>query len=118
MRLIGGYSWYFNNKYKRSGSLFGTPFKAKGIISNEHLVHVSCYVNLNYRVHQLGALGAKLSRSSWEEYKNGIGGFCKKEIVLDQFDSPKEYENFALDALPDMLAKRRNYNELEAILME
>src|SRR3989344_438138 len=28
-RLAGGYSWYFNNRYKRSGTLFQGPFKAK-----------------------------------------------------------------------------------------
>ena len=46
-RLLGGYSWYFNKKHKRSGSLFQGPFKAKHIDSNKYLLHASAYVNLN-----------------------------------------------------------------------
>src|SRR3990167_226271 len=68
-RLTGGYTWYFNNKNKRSGSLFQGPFKAKHIDSNEYLLHVSVYVNLNDKQKgELGDLVAKLVKSSWDEY--------------------------------------------------
>lgn len=49
-RVSGGYSWYFNNKYKRTGALFEGRFKAVHISNNFQLLHVSAYVNLNHYV--------------------------------------------------------------------
>ena len=46
-RLGTGYTMYFNEKDKRSGSLFQGKFKSKHIHSNEYLLRVSAYVNLN-----------------------------------------------------------------------
>jgi len=117
MKVMGGYSWYFNKKNKRSGPLFQGPFRAKHITTNEHLVHGSAYVNLNDRVHQLSAQGAELVRSSWLEYTTNIQGICAKEIVLEQFDSKDDYRIFALDALTEMIRKRDDYAELKEILM-
>ena len=55
MQKIGtGHTMFFNNKYERSGSLFQGRFKAVHIDSNEYLLHLSSYVNLNDRAHQLG----------------------------------------------------------------
>ena len=58
-RISGGYSWYFNNKYKRKGALFQGVFKAKHIADNDYLLHLSAYINLNGRVHKLGGPAAK-----------------------------------------------------------
>jgi len=117
-RLAGGYSWYFNSKYKRSGSLWQGRFKAKHISENSYLLHVSAYVNLNNRVHQLSRRSAKLVRSSWEQYAGNISGICNKKIVLDQFKNSVEYVDFALDALVGMVEKRPEYRELKEILFE
>ena len=118
-RLSGGHAWYFNNKYKRSGALFQGPFKAKFIDSNEYLLHLSAYVNLNFKVHQLGDQVAKLVKSSWEEYAvDQRFGLCKKNIILDQFNSAKEYKIFALDALPALVEKKKNDKELADLLLE
>ena len=119
-RLAGGYSWYFNNRYKRSGTLFQGPFKAKHIDSNEYLLHVSTYVNLNNKVHHVGDLVAnKLVKSSWNEYlspeKHGI---CKKDIILKQFKSPGEYENYALKMLPEFLQRKEEEKEIAELLIE
>ena len=59
-RLGGGFTNYFNNKYKRSGSLFQGVFKDVHIDTNEYLLHVSAYVNLNDHVHKLGGETPKL----------------------------------------------------------
>lgn len=113
-RLQGGYTWYFNNKYKRSGSLFQGAFKSIHIDSNEYLLHVSAYVNLNDKL--LGDRTAKLGKSSWEEYVNFSDNFgiCKKkDIILDQFKSMKEYKKFALNTIEDVKINKEKYKELE-----
>lgn len=110
MQRIGtGYTKYFNNKYKRSGSLFQGVFKSIHIGSNEYLLHLSAYVNLNDRVHQLGSEASKLmnGQSSWGEYVgDNKKGFCEKEIVLGQFKSAREYRTFAEESLEGILEKR------------
>lgn len=117
-RLAGGYAWYFNKKQKRKGPLFQGHFKAKHIISNEHLLHASAYVNLNNKVHQLSGLTAQLIRSSWNQYQGKTPGICSTRIILSQFDNPREYQNFAKYALLGMVAKRSEYAELKEILLE
>src|SRR3990172_6063231 len=46
-------------KIQRSGALFQGPFKAVYVDSNEYLLHLSTYVNLNFKVHKLGGLAPK-----------------------------------------------------------
>ncbi|MEK7090072.1 MAG: transposase, partial [Patescibacteria group bacterium] len=53
-RLCMGYAKYFNLRHERSGVLFQGPFKAVHVDSNEYLLYVSAYVNLNNLVHRLG----------------------------------------------------------------
>lgn len=116
-----GYTKYFNNKYKRSGALFQGRYKAIHIDSNEYLLHLSAYINLNDRVHQLGSSTSKLvrSRSSWGEYMGeGIKGICEKEIVLDQFSNTKEYEEFALSSLESILEQKEELRDMEELLLE
>ena len=118
-RLNGGYTWYFNKKYQRSGSLFQGRFKAKHIDSNEYLLHVSAYVNLNWKVHKLGGSAAKLVKSSWDEYTTDPGVIlCKKNIILDQFESKEEYKAFAMNTLPALIQKKEYDKELADLLLE
>lgn len=114
-RLSTGYTKYFNTRYKRNGVLFQGPFKAVHIDSNEQLLHVSVYVNLNFKVHQLG-LGGEASKylSSWDEYAGKTKfSFCQKDDVLGQFKNKKEYKNFAERTLPSILERKEILRELE-----
>jgi len=113
-RLGGGYSVYFNEKYKRSGALFQGRFKAVHIESDSQLLHDSVYVNLNNKVHKKFGESKKHfldlipNRSSWGEY---IGDndweICKKSFVLDgNFKDFKEYKKFAEKTLEIIREKR------------
>jgi REP element-mobilizing transposase RayT len=102
-RLGTGYTKYFNEKYERTGVLFQGKYKAIHINSNEYLLHLSAYINLNDKIHRLGSSASKFTRSSWKEYsEDGIGDhaedFCEKDIILGQFGSKKEYVKFAVEA--------------------
>ncbi len=122
MKRFGGYTMYFNEKYKRSGALFQGKYKVKHINSNEYLLHLSAYVNLNNRVHgiPLGDPTSKCQiRSSWDEYVGQVKNhFCSKDIVLDQFKTVREYEKFALDALELMQEKKKEDKELKSLIMD
>ena len=121
MKRLGGYTSYFNNKYERSGSLFQGVFKSIHIDSNEYLLHVSSYVNLNDRVHQLGGSASKLvkSMSSWGEYTDKkTKGICEKDIILGQFRVLSEYKRFALSSFETILERKGELKDIREFLLE
>jgi hypothetical protein len=125
-RLSGGYAWYFNNKHDRSGSLFQGRFKSIHINSNEYLLHLSAYVNLNDKVHKFGGPTAELIRSSWSEYilseqtinKKPIEKICSTSLILDQFKNPKEYESFARSSLKEIIKNKEEEKDIYRLLLE
>ena len=104
-RLGTGYTKYFNNRYGRSGVLFQGKFKSIHITSNPQLLHVSAYVNLNSRVHQLGS---RTSKSSWGEYtgQQKKVPLCEMSQIIGQFHSPEEYQAFAENSVQGTMARR------------
>lgn len=112
-RLSTGYTKYFNFKNKRTGSLFQGRYKAVHIDTNEYFFHVSVYINLNFKIHQLGS---SASKSSWEEYTRWKmkGGICEKNVIMDEFKNFKDYNNFANHSLMGI----RERKELIKILEE
>ncbi|MDP1690327.1 MAG: transposase [bacterium] len=120
MQKIGtGHTMFFNNKYERSGALFQGKYKAVHIDSNEYLLHVSSYVNLNDRVHQLGGQASKLVRSSWGEYTDvRIKGICEKGIILEQFRNGNEYKKFAIDSLESIIKRKQTLKDIKDFLLE
>ena len=46
-KLLTAYSMHFNKKYKRSGSLFVNPFKAKHIDTDNYFSYLVGYIHLN-----------------------------------------------------------------------
>src|SRR3989338_5941081 len=107
-KLSTGYTNFFNEKYKRSGSLFQGKYKAIHVSSNEYLLYLSVYVNCNYKVHR--GLNKKwmsgLSISSFREYVGKVKKpFCFKDIILEQFGSLREYENYCGSTLSIILEK-------------
>ena len=118
-RLGTGYTKYFNNKYKRSGCLFQGAFKTSHVNSNEYLLRVSTYVNLNDRVHKIKKNNPIKSWNSWNEYVGSSKkGFCNKDIILGQFKNYKEYKDFATNSLTDILKRRKVEKEVADLLLE
>jgi len=120
-KLSTGYTNYFNEKYKRSGSFFQGKYKAIHINSNEYLLHLSVYINLNFKIHKKlnKKWMEKLPISSFREYiEKTARPFCKKEIILEQFNNPKEYKSFCESTLPDILKRKEVEKELKNMLIE
>ena len=114
--LGGGFTKYFNGRYKRNGVLFQGQFKAKHIAFNEYLLHASAYVNLNNLVHKHRG---NIFRSSFDEYfNNTTNTLCEPKIILAQFKNKNEYKNFATSSLKDILARKELFEDLEQLLLE
>ncbi|PIP55889.1 MAG: hypothetical protein CO183_02235 [Candidatus Zambryskibacteria bacterium CG_4_9_14_3_um_filter_42_9] len=112
-KLCMGHSKYFNAKYQRSGTLFQGKFKAIHIDTDEYLLHLSAYVNLNDKVHRHQGE----SRSSWKEYvEGGVSSLCRKDIILDRFKNRREYEVFAKEALKSIVERKLLLKDLESDL--
>lgn len=112
-RLGTGYTKYFNNRHKRNGVLFQDKFKAVHIDTNEQLLHVSVYVNLNYKIHLFGSKASKCL-SSWNEYTTEIKhNFCEKDDILGQFKNRSEYEKFARRNIDGILERKELLKEME-----
>ncbi|MEK7668967.1 MAG: transposase [Patescibacteria group bacterium] len=88
LRVCGSYAKYFNKKYDRVGSLFQDQFKATLVNKNNYLLWLSAYIHENPRK---GKLVDELGDWEWSSYLDYTsqkqGGFCEKEIILDQLNS-------------------------------
>lgn len=90
--VMTAYSKYFNNKYKRSGSLFESRYKASRISSEVYLMHISRYIHLNPREWR------NYQYTSLAYYTNGQSiDWLRPEKILDMFTSPAEYLDFIAD---------------------
>jgi REP element-mobilizing transposase RayT len=69
-KLQGGYTYYFNVKNSRSGSLFQGTFKAQHIGSENYFNKTLGYVNKNYQVHNIPDDKKELVFASDYEYEH------------------------------------------------
>ncbi len=91
-RVLGTYGRYFNNKYRCSGPVFESRYKASRITSDEYLMHISRYIHLN--------------PDNWADYpyssiKAYTGGdkvcWLSSERIADLHGSPEKYLEFVQD---------------------
>ena len=114
-RLGTGYTMYFNNRQKRSGSLFQGRFKAIHIDTNEYLLHLSSYINQNGKVHKINS---PLHKSSLGEYLGNEKGICNKGIILEQFKNTRDYEEYMKSSLDFILENKEKEKDLRDLLFE
>lgn len=98
-RLGTSYTVYFNNKHKRTGSLFQGKFKANTIDGEFGLPVLSVYVNLNYAHHNINPKVNFVKSSIFEYLGTELGDLAcnQHEIsaVIDQIGTIKDYQKFA-----------------------
>lgn len=112
------YTRYFNTKNKRVGHLFQSKFNAVRIETDEQLIHLSRYIHLNpytaYLIKDIKDL-RYYPYSSLLEYLNPkTQGFCNKEIILDNFRTPKDYLHFIFE----QASYQRELDKIKHIIME
>lgn len=90
--LLTSYSMYFNKRYKRSGPLFESRYKASRITDDSYLEHITRYIHLNPR--------------PWREYEYSSLPYYLQQItdewiepkrVMERFSGPDEYLRFVED---------------------
>lgn len=82
-KLQGGYTYYFNHKNDRSGSLFQSTFKSKRIDSDEYLRKIFGYTNQNYLVHDIPKNKFPFVFASDNEYEMGVFDFVSKDEAYE-----------------------------------
>ena len=95
--VANSYTRYFNTKYKRVGSLFQGPFKAKLVATDEYLLQVSKYIHRNpYSLWQW-----KNKIYPYSSYKHYLSpeknSFCDTGFILSYFsraDPNLNYKSF------------------------
>ena len=90
--VMTSYSRYFNKKYRRSGPLFESRFRASAILDEAYLEHITRYIHLNprqWREHEYSSLQYYLQQDtvSW----------VRPERIVSMFKTPAEYLQFLED---------------------
>lgn len=90
--VMTSYSRYFNHKYKQTGALFESRYKASLIDNETYLMHISRYVHLNPRYYK------RYDYSSYRYYVNGGSPeWLQTERVSELFPSTTSYIEFVAD---------------------
>ncbi|MCK4918689.1 MAG: transposase [Candidatus Pacebacteria bacterium] len=137
-KLGAGYTMYFNEKYKRTGVLFQGRYKSILIKTDDYLMYISAYINLNNRIHfqskgkskniknsawsAASIVNKKLFyKSSWEEFLGeSKENICNKEIILERYKNIQDYKEFAKSVAEGIIEKRtgNDINFDEDLLIE
>lgn len=90
--LLTSYSMYFNKKYKRSGPLFESRYKASLISDPAYLSHITRYIHLkprHWRHYEYSSLPYYLHQISDD--------WLQPEALISDFATPEEYLKFLED---------------------
>jgi putative transposase len=94
-KLQGGYTYYFNVKNSRSGSLFQGTFKSHHLNDEEYFNKILGYANKNYGVHNIPKNKTHLIFASDCEYENNNFKIVSKEEgerILEIFGGSKNFK--------------------------
>jgi len=85
--MMTKYVMYFNRKYKRTGHLFESRYKAAIIDSDPYLLHLTRYIHLNPQ--DLNSEEVKFSKtwSSFKDYPYSSYQWYLKKVKTEWFDS-------------------------------
>lgn len=131
---MGGYSSYFNKKYKRFGSLFQRPFKAIHIKTQDQLLIVITYIHLNpisliepnWKIEGISdpeKVMQFLESYPWSSYAHYLGKKDLSWVVNDEFlkqilISPEEFQNFVKSRVFQKAELRSLLNKFSNIFLE
>ena len=113
-KLQGGYSYYFNIKNARSGSLFQGKFKSQIIVSENYFNKTLGYVNKNYQVHDIPEDKKDLVFASDYEYEHNDFKIVSKtegKRMLEIFGGVNGFKKHC-DEIVEIIRKERGKTSL------
>ena len=130
MQKLGvGYAMYFNQKYKRTGSLFQGKFKAVPVITEAHFIHLPYYIHLNpldlyspeWRERKLKNFNESikfLEKYRWSSHLDYLGeknfsAVTERKFLLDYFEGSSGYQNGITRWLKDL-----KLNSIQGLTLE
>lgn len=82
LKLMTGYSMYFNKKYERTGKLYEGVFKSTHVNKDQYMKYLYSYIHLN---------PAKLIDMKWKESKSRNSTILLEYVFSYPYSSLKEY---------------------------
>jgi len=130
-KLGTGYTMYFNQKYKRTGSLFQGTYKAILLNQQKHFIHLPYYIHLNpldikfpeWRDRELKnykeAMGF-LENYRWSSFPDYIGkknfpSVTQREFLNEFFETPETHRKDILKWLKEIDLEEIKESLLEGI---
>lgn len=114
-KLQGGYTYYFNAKNFRSGSLLQGTFKSHLINDENYFNKTLGYVNKNYAIHTIPKNKQYLVFASDYEYENNNFKIVSKEEgarILEIFGDIKNFKKHC-DEIVEIIREERGKTSLE-----
>ena len=113
-KLQGGYTYYFNVKNGRSGSLFQGTFKAHHLNNEGYFNKILGYTNKNYGVHNIPKNKLHLIFASDREYDNNDFKVVSREEgerILEIFGGSNNFKKHC-DEIIDIIREERGKTPL------
>lgn len=106
--IMTSYSCYYNKRYKTSGPLFESRYRASMISGDEYLKHISRYIHLDpgdWQAYPYSSIHAYFGvfESDWLQPKKVIDLFGSTPIYADFLDDHEDYKK-SLDEIKPELA--------------
>lgn len=127
-KLGTGFAMYFNGKYKRSGTLFQSTFRAVHIEKDAHLTHLPFYIHANpldikfpkWKEEELEPEKAMrfLEKYRWSSFQDYIGiknfpSVIEKRVLTPIIGSPSEYKDRTMNLLKEI-----NLDRIQDVILE
>lgn len=115
-KLQGGYTYYFNVKHNRSGSLFQGTFKSQHMGTENYFNKILGYTNKNYQVHNIPKNKMNLVVASDHEYENNnFSVVSQKEgkKVLEIFNGSQNFKKHSDEIVAIVRQERGKTSLLE-----
>lgn len=112
MRRVGGYTSYFNIKYKRSGALFQGRYKAFEIDDTNLLLEKTLYVNGNAEIHGIAKCDEWVWSSCMDFLNKRKGVMVNKQEIMQNINV-REYQNLLFEYIREKKAWKKAVKEME-----
>lgn len=119
-KLQGGYTYFFNVKNSRTGSLFQGTFKSQLMGNENYFNKIIGYTNKNYQIHHIPKNKMHLVFASDYEYENNNFKIISKEEgrrILEIFDGNKNFKKHCEEIVSIVKEERGQTSLLEEDLL-